>query len=275
MLQGQPAVDSHAHVISPFAKIPEGPGNKPESATLRTKEEYYGVLAGHGFTHGLLVQPSCYHFDNSVQLDAVEHSPRGSVKAIVNLDFGISDGELDAMERGGAVGMRINLISLDPEYFERPEAARLLTRLRDRDWWLEYHVRAPDFPRYERSIRKFEGKTIIDHVGRPDIAAGTSEPGFARILAFGREPNRMLKISAPYRSSKLAAPWSDLDPFAAAAIEAFGIERCVWGSDWPFVNYASTVTYLQTLEWLSRVVPTEGERRKVLWDNPARLFGFS
>lgn len=275
MLAGALAVDAHAHVISPFAKIPEGPGNKPETATLRTKEEYYDVLAGHGLTHGLLVQPSCYHFDNSVQLDAAEHAPRGGVKAIVNLDFAAGDDELDEMERRGAVGMRINLISLDPQYFERPESARLLRRLRERDWWLEYHVRAPDFPKYEPFIRTFEGKTIIDHVGRPEVVGGTNEPGFQRVLAFGREPNRMLKLSAPYRSSKSAAPWSDLDPFAAAAIEAFGIERCVWGSDWPFVNFATSVTYLQTLEWLFRIVPSESDRRAVLWHNPARSFGFA
>ena len=276
-MRREPSVDAHAHVISPFAKIPEGPGNKPAPAAFRTQEEFYGVLAGHGITHGLIVQPSCYQHDNEVTLAAVEHGPRNALKAIAIPAADVASEDLDAMTRRGAIGMRVNLISLDPGFFERPDAKRLLRMLQERDWWLQIHVRASDFPKYEKVIRAAYdgGKIIFDHFGRPDVAAGIEEPGFARLLAFARDVRPAMKISAAYRSSKERFPWQDCDAHVAAVIEAFGIERCVWGSDWPFVNYENDVTYLQTFEWLARVVPGGADRRKVLWENPARLFGFS
>ena len=59
-----------------------------------------------------------------------------------------------------------------------------------------------------------------------------------------------------------------------AVVDAFGIENCTWGSDWPFGHPRSRHNYLQMLEWLFGVIEDPRARRSVLWDNPARLFGF-
>jgi predicted TIM-barrel fold metal-dependent hydrolase len=48
----------------------------------------------------------------------------------------------------------------------------------------------------------------------------------------------------------------------------------VWGSDWPFINWADKPGYGQTLSILTRWVPKEQDRRAILWDTPAKLFGF-
>ena len=48
----------------------------------------------------------------------------------------------------------------------------------------------------------------------------------------------------------------------------------MWGSDWPFVRTDERIDYGPELACLQRWLPDEADRRKVLWDTPARLFGF-
>ncbi len=75
----------------------------------------------------------------------------------------------------------------------------------------------------------------------------------------------LLKIYTPYR---------DVDPFIAAAIDAYTLDRCVWGSDWPFVRTEERVDYGPPLACLRRWLPAEADRHTVLWRTPAWLFGF-
>jgi predicted TIM-barrel fold metal-dependent hydrolase len=58
------------------------------------------------------------------------------------------------------------------------------------------------------------------------------------------------------------------------ALEAFGLDRCVWGSDWPFLGSNQGVSYERMLACLERFLPRAEDRRRVLWQAPARLFGF-
>jgi predicted TIM-barrel fold metal-dependent hydrolase len=57
-------------------------------------------------------------------------------------------------------------------------------------------------------------------------------------------------------------------------LKNFTTERCVWGSDWPFLRASSRIDYGPQLGALSRWLPDQHERTRVLWDNPSRIFGF-
>ena len=59
-----------------------------------------------------------------------------------------------------------------------------------------------------------------------------------------------------------------------ALLEAFTPDRCMWGSDWPFLRAPERIDYGLVLALLERLIPDPGDRRKVLWDTPMRLFGF-
>jgi len=59
-----------------------------------------------------------------------------------------------------------------------------------------------------------------------------------------------------------------------AAIDAFTLDRCVWGSDWPFLRLPARTDYGPVLAMLTRWIPDAADRQRVLWDTPARLFGF-
>jgi predicted TIM-barrel fold metal-dependent hydrolase len=57
-------------------------------------------------------------------------------------------------------------------------------------------------------------------------------------------------------------------------IEAFTPERCLWGSDWPFLQAPERIDYGTILALFEHLVPHPADRRMILWETPFRLFGF-
>ena len=84
----------------------------------------------------------------------------------------------------------------------------------------------------------------------------------------------MVKLSAPFRLVPSPDSTSRLEAFVEALLDSFGIERCVWGSDWPFLAVRGEIRYGDLLDGLARWLPGEKDRERVLWQNPVRLFGF-
>ena len=106
------------------------------------------------------------------------------------------------------------------------------------------------------------------------MALGEDQPGFQALLALARTGAAVVKLCGGFRFSRTAFPHADTDAFARRAIAAFGLSNCIWGSDWPFVNMPARMDYGPQLAMLARWLPDAAGRRVVLWETPARLFGF-
>src|SRR6185295_6276950 len=98
-------------------------------------------------------------------------------------------------------------------------------------------------------------------------------PAFAalcRLLDAGRT---WVKLSAPYESSKLGPPgYADIAPLARSLAARYP-ERCLWASNWPHPNQRPRPTEQAMLDWAFASVDGEPERRRMLVDNPAELYG--
>ena len=150
----------------------------------------------------------------------------------------------------------------------------LLGRMKEMGWFLQIQCEHDDLTLALPLIGRSGVRLIIDHFGRPDVQLGVDQPGFAALLELGRSGKAIVKLSGPFRSSRQAFPYADVDPFVAAVIDAFTLEQCVWGSDWPFVMLDQRLDYGPTLRCLSRWLPDARDRQRVLVDNPAALYGF-
>ena len=267
-------IDCHAHIID-TARFPlaDGPGYKPRPNENGPKETYCGVLDGHGVAHALLVQPSGYGIDNAAMLDAIASYP-GRFKGIAVLDLATPERELAALAARGVVGVRFNLVSYERDAISRPEAADFLARLKALGWYAQIFADDAQWPEIAEILRKSGVKVLIDHFGVRDPSGGLEQPGFRAVLRLGRAGNAAVKLSAPFRISHVPGSYGDLEPFARAVIEAFGIENCVWGSDWPFINMATPMRYAAALKAVERWLDEPGDLDRVLWHNPVRLFGF-
>jgi predicted TIM-barrel fold metal-dependent hydrolase len=100
------------------------------------------------------------------------------------------------------------------------------------------------------------------------------QPAFQALLGIGRDRDATIKLSGYYKFSQQPYPYDDTWPFIAALVEAFTLDRCVWGSDWPFLRALARVDYGPQLAALNRWVPEAADRERILWTNPSRIFGF-
>jgi predicted TIM-barrel fold metal-dependent hydrolase len=267
-------IDTHAHVIDPARfPFPEGPGYKPLPHEIGTSEAYCAVLDAHRVAHALLVQPSGYGYDNGAVLDAMERHPR-RFKTIAVIDPETSEAELARLDALGVVGVRFNLQSHRRDALEGPNAALFMERLKELGWFAQVFADDAQWAVIAPLLRRSKVRVLVDHFGVRDLAPGLSQPGFAEVLALGRDGNAVVKLSAPFRISRRAGDFSDLEPFAEALLAAFGIENCIWGSDWPFINFPRGFSYNAALSTAERWLPDAAQRAIVMGANPARLFGF-
>ena len=268
------AADCHAHVFCDD-KYPFSPDTlyHPHPSQAGTAAKFRAVLDAHGFTHGLLVGAGPYGPDNRCMLNAIANSG-GRFKGIALVTPDIADRELAALADGGVVGIRMNLMGHGMRPLIEAGAERLLARVKEMQWFVQIHCQKDELTEASPVLRQAGVRVMIDHFGRPDVKRGVAQPGFQTLLEFGKSGNAVIKLSGPFRSSVEGYPYRDVDPFIDAAIEAYTLDRCVWGSDWPFVRMDERMDYGPPLTCLPRWLPDPQDRRKVLWDTPARLFGW-
>jgi predicted TIM-barrel fold metal-dependent hydrolase len=124
---------------------------------------------------------------------------------------------------------------------------------------------------------------VFDHFAGAKAALGPNQPGFDVVLDLVRSGKAYVKISGAYRASDQAPDYPDVAPLARALIAA-NADRIVWGSDWPHpgppgkqpieINQPCPVDDGRLLNLLAEWAPDPATRRKILVDNPARLYGF-
>jgi 2-pyrone-4,6-dicarboxylate lactonase len=115
---------------------------------------------------------------------------------------------------------------------------------------------------------------IVDHMGRPDVTQPVDGPDFAQFTRFMREhENVWSKVSGAERLSVSGPPdYADVVPFARHIVETFP-ERVIWGTDWPHPNMKSHMPDDGNLvDLIPRIAPTEDLQRRLLVDNPMRLY---
>jgi predicted TIM-barrel fold metal-dependent hydrolase len=266
-------IDCHAHVIDParFPYVP-GAGYQPKPEEAGPREAFAAVLEAHGVSHALLIQPSCYGVDNAAMLDAIAESG-GRFKGIARASAEAGERELARLADRGVVGLRFNLVSYDPAALATAARSHLLDRMRALGWHAQIYADDAQWPEAARLLRAAEVEVLVDHFGIRDPARSASQPGFQAVLALGRDGLAAVKLSASFRLAP-AGEYSVIEPYAEALLRAFGVERCVWGSDWPFLAVAQRPGYRDELAALARWLPHPADRDAVLWRNPRRLFGF-
>jgi predicted TIM-barrel fold metal-dependent hydrolase len=267
-------VDTHCHIIDPVRfPFADGPGYKPHPEEAGTADEFCRALDANRVAHAVLVQPSGYGYDNSAVLDAMRRNT-GRFRTIAVLDPGTPMREMTALPKQGVVGVRYNLRSFRADALVGRKAERFLAQLKELDWFAQVFADDAQWAEAVPVLRRSGLRILVDHFGLLNPKAGLEQPGFKAVLALGRDGLAVAKFSAPFRVSE-APEFADLDPAVDALLSAFTIERCLWGSDWPFINFPQGYRYDAALRAVQRWLPDLKQQRAVLWDNPVRLFGFA
>jgi predicted TIM-barrel fold metal-dependent hydrolase len=265
--------DCHAHLFGhDYPTLPDC-DYRPDPSQVGTVDRFLALLDAHGLSHGLVVAPEPYGTVNDCITDGIR-AANGRLKGIALVRPDVDDRELRCLADAGVVGVRYNLTSFGMRQFRHPATTRLFARLKEMGWFLQVHCQNDELAAAAPMLRRSGVRVMIDHFARPDPRKGLEQAGFRALLALGRTGNAVVKLSGPFRCSHQAPPYADVEPYVAAAVDAFTLENCVWGSDWPFVRVDERIDFGPELACLARWFPDGGDRAKVLADNPARLFGF-
>jgi predicted TIM-barrel fold metal-dependent hydrolase len=266
--------DCHLHIIDP-ARFPlaDGSGYRPALHETGTREEVDLVFARNGIVRAVFVQPSGYAYDNAALLDAVSRAPK-RFRAVAVIEGAETDAALEKLADRGVVGLRFNLASFDGGALSGSGAARLLERIRALDWFAQIHARDEQWAEVAPLLLASRVTVLVDHFGIGGRGVGIEAPGFRVVLGLGRSGRAVVKLSAPFRIADPADGYAAITPHVEALFEAFGPDRRLWGSDWPFLALPKRIDYEASLAALARWLPDPTDREAVLVRNPARLFGF-
>ena len=239
-------IDSHQHFWDlgrfDYAWMP--PGDK----VLRRNylpDNLAPVLHRNGIERTVIVQAHQSVGEANFLLDLAEATDFvAGVVAWVDLTSPDVGAVLDELaRRPKLVGIRHQVHDeADEAWLVRDDAIRGLREVARRDLAYDLLVR-PQHLRYVPPLAEKvpDLRMVVDHVAKPLIADGTLEPWSADIAAVAAIPGIYCKVSGMVTEAR-AYRWSvsDLKPFVAHVIEQFGLERLMWGSDWPVCLLAAT-----------------------------------
>ncbi|MBK3664443.1 amidohydrolase family protein [Bradyrhizobium diazoefficiens] len=280
------ACDCHTHIHGEVEKFPffagrvytPGPASPEEMAALHKALHIDRVV---------IVTPSVYGTDNSSSLFGMK--ARGATaRGVAVIDDETTEAQLDAMQVDGFRGIRINLATdgiNDPDV-GRTRFTVAVERMKARGWHVQLYTTLAMISAIRDLVLAAPVPAVFDHFGGLEASLGLEQPGFSDLIALVKSGKAYVKISGAYRSSKLAPEYQDMAPYARALIAA-NADRIVWGTDWPHPDSAQVQGRKATdiapfhpiddgrlLNQLPLWAPDADMRKKILVDNPARLYGF-
>ncbi|MGJ7566725.1 amidohydrolase family protein [Variovorax sp. GB1R11] len=268
-----PKIDCHCHLFDPVS-FPYAPGvfYEPSGGEIATAAYFTEVMEAYGVSHALLVGPnSGYGTDNRCMLDAIHHG-QGRFKGIAVVDNHASTAQLQELQAQGVAGFAFNMALLGLAHYADADA--LWARIAALGMCVQVQVEGDQMAALAPRLLGCGAQVVVDHHGRPDVGQGLASPGFQALLGMAGSGRCAVKLSGYDKFSREAWPFADAQPFTAALLAAFGPAQCLWGSDWPHVRATRRLDYGTLLKVFVRSVPSEADRRAMLLETPARLFGF-
>ncbi|MCW2271945.1 2-pyrone-4,6-dicarbaxylate hydrolase [compost metagenome] len=263
-------VDSHAHIFRHDLPMAADRRYSPDYDAL--VEDYLAHLDRCGLAHGVLIQPSFLGTDNHFMLEALMRFPE-RLRGVAVVDPQIDDAQLEALANAGVVGARLNLIGRAPNDFTAAQWQTFFQRLARLGWQVEIQAVFDALSQVLPAIIASGVTVVVDHFALPQRDIDPLDPAHQALLVLLGEQRVWVKLSAAYRSqSDLVRAVAVLTHLRAAC---GGIDRLVWGSDWPHTQFESRTGYDEQFAWLEALLPDPLERRQVLVDNPSKLFGFA
>jgi 2-pyrone-4,6-dicarboxylate lactonase len=266
------AVDAHCHVFGPGAQFPYAPERK-YTPTDAPKEALFALRDHLGFERNVIVQGTCHGADNRAMVDAL-FAADGLARGIATVNADVSDAELAALDAAGVRGVRFNFVKRLVDVQPLEVSRDIVRRIAPLGWHVVVYFEAADLASLARFLGSLPTVVVVDHMGRPDVsgpARGGEFDDFVDLMH--SHPNIWSKVSGAERLSVVGPPnYPDFLPFARRLVEEFP-DRVLWGTDWPHPNLKSHMPDDGLLvDLLPRMAPTPDLQRRLLVDNPMRLY---
>jgi predicted TIM-barrel fold metal-dependent hydrolase len=281
------ACDCHTHIVGDPRRYPfvSTRTYTPETALPSEMSQLHKAL---GIQRVVIVTPSVYGTDNSATLYGMK--ARGKeARGVAVIDGNTSEQDLDNMDRAGIRGIRLNLLTagaVDPAA-ARDRFQSVIPHVQKRGWHIQIYANLDVVSAIKPLVRDSPVAVVFDHFGGARASLGVNQPGFSDLVDLVHSRQAYVKLSGAYRASTQTPDYYDCTALAQALIAA-NPDRILWGTDWPHPNNTTPpgrkpteVTPLlqiddgRLLNQLPLWCQDARTRRKILSDNPARLYGFA
>jgi L-fuconolactonase len=259
------------HPGRPWAGVLAGP---PQV----TGDDMVAAMDAVGVDGAVLVSPfAMYRYDASYAVEVHRQHPGrfGLVKPVDSTDPGVEETIADWVGTPGVVGIRLMLnrdASSDPA---DPGINRVLAAATRRG----APVNLLCWGRLEQvdqlARRHRDAQLVIDHLGlsQPFEPPAPAEPwaDLPKLLPLAAHPNVVVKISGACTLSHEPFPYRDIWDPLRRIFDAFGLDRCLWGTDWTrAVNLLSYRDAVEAFRVTDRL--TESERALLMGESLARVY---
>jgi predicted TIM-barrel fold metal-dependent hydrolase len=275
--------DCHVHVLDP-ARFPYLP-QRPFTPAAATVEDLRDLSRGLRLDRVVIVQPGLYGTNNSCTLDAVRQLGPDA-RAIAVIDKATPREALEEMAAAGFRGVRLpfELRGMTDPVAIKAAIDAVTEQIRGLNWHLTLFTRLSVIAQLKDYIAQLPGPVVFDHFGQAAAAQGPNQPGFDALAELAGKGGVYVKISGANRISERAPDYADATPLAQALITS-NQDRILWGSDWPHlpgppwkplaeISAPLPIDNGLVLNQLPKWVADPAVRKKILVDNPTRLYGF-
>jgi L-fuconolactonase len=210
---------------------------------------------------------------------AQQHSFIAGVVGWVDLKDPAVGGTLDELLAGpGLVGIR-HAVHDEPavDWLFQAEVQRGLGELARRRLPYDLLIRPPHLPVCLRLARDFPTlPLVVDHLAKPRVALRGWDDWAKGLADLARFPNVWCKLSGLITEADWAA-WkpTELQPYVDHVLDVFGVDRVMFGSDWPVCLLAGSYDRVVAAFASNIAQRTELERQKIFGTNAARFYGLT
>jgi L-fuconolactonase len=279
-ITAMPTIDSQVHAYERDHSRRPWVGTLPGPPEV-TGDDMVAAMDAVGVDGAILVSPySMYRFDASYAIDVhTAHPTRFAlIKPVDTLDPAVAETIADWASCAGTVGIRIMMAhgaSVDPD---SPGVKTVLDTAAKHSmpinllcWGLLEEIG-------KMAARHPNTQLVIDHVGlqQPFVPPAPDNPfdDLSKVLALAEHDNIAIKISGACTLSHAPYPFNDIWPALRQIFDSFGMERCIWGTDW--TRATNLITYEQGVEPFRQTnTLSDDERAMLMGGSLSKVYGWT
>jgi L-fuconolactonase len=275
-----PIIDSQVHAYE--ANTPKRPWHSvPNWPASATGDEMVTAMDKLGIDGAIFISSfTMYRYDASYALEVQRAHPGrfALVKPVDPDDPAVAEIVADWKQTPGTVGIRV-IVTNEPG---RNPSAQGLDRVLREAVRHDFPVNILCWGNLDAGAALIERhpdtRFIIDHLGlmqpRTPPASPQAWAELPKVLALAKRPNAVIKISGACTLSQKPYPFPDIWDPLTRIFDAWGFERCLWGTDWTrahaVVNYEQAVEPFRQTDRLS-----DSERAMLMGGACAKAYGWS
>jgi predicted TIM-barrel fold metal-dependent hydrolase len=265
------ACDTHIHLFGPAAKY-AFTSNSPYTSREALPETNIALQDKLGLSTSVIVSPGGYGRDYQMLADTLERYP-DRFRGIALMPDDAPASEFARLTKLGVKGLRMMSAKRGPHvpHYSREGAARAA----DHGWHVQFYPNGTDIIEYADKLLALTNEIVLDHFASIPAAGGVDQPAMKAVLKMLDTGRVWLKLSGPMRCTKQNVLYPEVTPLAHVLVR-HAPERLVWGSDWPHVNLdgREMPNDGDLLDLMLEWVPDAATRKRILVDNPCKLYGF-